>query len=214
MDINEAMEILQRNYAKSWSIAKAWDILQDKKIALDDEHYRRIELKHQFIEKLKLPLYYESVNDGFYPANEIPTGASVKDIEYRNSLCISVKDVYVAAIKANLSWPISPPNEMGKWPSGELTSPTEALAFTNMIIHRRLKKSHYMDSPIKQARAIASNPNDVSEIWALLLRSAESPTPWPPIIEVAGDLKSILCYDKSFSKGALRKYLERNPQTK
>ena len=116
------------------------------------------------------------------------------------------EDGYLVITKANL-------DAFKAKQAKPMTAP-EAPAVTNITTHNAFKKSHYMDSPIKQARAIANNPNDLSEIWGLLLRSAESDTPWPPIIEVAGDLKTIKSYDNSFSKEALRKYLVRNPHAK
>ena len=67
----------------------------------------------------------------------------------------------------------------------------------------------YMDSPIKKAKEIAINPNDVSELWGLLFSNAESDTRWSPITDVHANGKSIICHDNTFTKGALRKYLFR-----
>ena len=86
---------------------------------------------------------------------------------------------------------------------------------TSVITQNALKKSHYMDSPIKQARNLAINPNDVSEIWGLLKANAQSASPWSPIGGKEERIDYIECIsEKPFSKGALRKYLERNPHTK
>lgn len=80
--------------------------------------------------------------------------------------------------------------------------------------HRNSLKSHYMDSPINQARTKASNPNDLSEVWGLLMANAKSEVPWSPIGGEQNNANYIGCIsEKPFSREALRKYLKRKPRT-
>jgi len=72
-------------------------------------------------------------------------------------------------------------------------------------------RAHYMDSPIKNARNIAHNKNDVSEIWGILLENAESHQMWSPISDIAADGSGIICHEKTFTKTALRDYVKRRP---
>lgn len=70
-------------------------------------------------------------------------------------------------------------------------------------------RAHYMDSPIKNARNIACNKNDVSEIWGILLENAQSHQMWSPISDIAADGSKIICHEKTFTKTALRDYVKR-----
>ncbi len=88
-------------------------------------------------------------------------------------------------------------------------APIEASMVRAIVNNCFVKKMHYMDSPIKKAKEIAINPNDVSELWGLLFSNAESDTRWSPITDVHANGKSIICHDNTFTKEALRSYLNK-----